>query len=114
MRVLLLALAIVLVSCNSKGIDKTTTTSPATKEFSVTILNRQYTPAQIDVQKGDRVVLHVTNQDSSTHAINIPTFGVRSSVGAGQTQTIEFVASQPIPAQPLCGHGEILFINVQG
>jgi len=114
MRPLLLALTIVLVSCAQNGADKSTTVSPASKEFSVTIRSRQYTPAQIDVQRGDRVVLHVTNQDSSTHAINIPTFGVQTSVGPGQTQTVEFVASQQIPAQPLCGHGETLFINVQG
>jgi len=114
MRVLLLAMIIVLVSCAQNEEDRATTASPPAKEFSVTVQNRQYTPAQIDVQRGDRAVLHVTNQDSGTHAINIPTFGVRTSVGAGQTQTIEFIASQQIPAQPLCGHGETLFINVQG
>lgn len=113
MRLLPLAMAIVLVSCAQNGKTEQKTAAPASKEFSVTVQNRQYTPAQIDVQRGDRVVLRVTNKDSSTHAINIPTLGVRTSVGPGQTQTVEFIASQRIPAQPLCGHGETLFINVQ-
>jgi len=113
MRVLLLALAFVLVSCSPTGGDKTTTASPATQEFSVTVANFQYTPSQIDVERGDRVVLSITNQDNTRHAINLPAFGIQTSVGPGQTQTVEFIANQQVPKQPLCGHGETLFINVQ-
>lgn len=90
-------------------------TEQRTVHYSVVISNYTYTPTQIDVKLGDRVVLSVTNQDSVTHGISLPTFGVQEFVGPGQTQTVEFVADQLGAPETFCSsdHGEKLLINIQ-
>jgi len=110
---LLITATLFLASCAPKEVDRTATPRPQAREFSVTISDFQYTPPQIDVRLGDRVVLHITNQDNTAHAINLSEFGIQTSVGPGQTQTVEFTANQQVPPKPLCAHGETLFINVQ-
>ena len=113
---LLTASIFILSSCATNTPNKAAETTPRTVQFSAVISGYAYTPPQIDVQFGDHVVLSITNQDSVTHGISLPAFGVQAFVGPGQTQTVEFVANQLGAPETFCSsdHGESLLINVQG
>ena len=114
---LMIGSTFLFASCASGGGTPTSgATEGQTVAVSAVISNYAYTPAQVDVNLGDRVILTVQNNDSVSHGISLPTFGVREFVGPGQTQVVEFVADKAGTPETFCSgeHGEALIINVQG
>ena len=87
--------------------------SGAVREFTV-IAERdewRFTPEEIDVDRGDKVVLTVVNKDDYDHGIAIDAFGVSQRMPAKETIRIEFVATQPgefpFYCSVPCGEGEV-------
>lgn len=97
-----------------------------TKTFDVVMENNRYTPAQINVKLGDRVVINLTNKDKIAHAVELPQFNATipgGHVQPGKTATLEFIAiktgsadaaacGSPDPNQPVDAHGETLIVTV--
>ena len=53
------------------------------------------TPDRLQVKKGDKVILHVTNTENTsdaTHGFAIPRYNITMSLDSGETTTVEFVA----------------------
>jgi nitrous-oxide reductase len=70
---------------------------PGVTEVWMSALRSHYTPDIIRVRKGDRVILHVTNVETSrdtTHGFTISGYNVQSSLEPGETSTIEFTADK--------------------
>lgn len=88
----------------------------ATKEFDLAVTDFAYQPTAVDVNLGDTVVLNITNNDTVTHGINLPIFGVAEFVAPGQTQRVSFVADKTGNPELFCSsdHGEKLLVNVRG
>lgn len=64
-------------------------------EVFSTLIRSHYNPEQIEVKKGDHVVWHLTNIESTldaTHGFALPGYNITLSLEAGETQTIEFDA----------------------
>lgn len=78
------------------------------KEFEVTARQWEFVPGSIEVNKGDRVILHVESIDV-THGIWIPEFGINEKLEPGKTVTIDFVADRegtfPLICSVFCGDG---------
>ncbi|MCH7759291.1 cupredoxin domain-containing protein [Patescibacteria group bacterium] len=83
-------------------------------KFSVSITNRSYSPAQIDVPFGATVELTVKNNDNEQHGLSIQDFGIQDFVGPRQTKTSRFVANRRGESTTFCSvnHPEKLIINV--
>ena len=62
-------------------------------EFNITARQWSFDPAVITVNKGDTVLLHIQSVDV-THGFAITEFNVNSTLTAGQTTDVEFVADQ--------------------
>lgn len=95
--VIALLLGIVLISgCAGQQV---TTTQPEqaqtgeVKEFTITAFSFGYSPSAINVNEGDTVRITITSQDTA-HTFTISELGVNEQLPAGQTRTIEFVASK--------------------
>ncbi|MBI4434055.1 cupredoxin domain-containing protein [Candidatus Uhrbacteria bacterium] len=67
--------------------------TPATRAFRITARQWAFTPAEIRVGLGDRVVLDIASTDVD-HGIAIPEFGMRKELKAGTTTRVEFTASK--------------------
>lgn len=63
------------------------------KAFNIIARNWSFSPSSITVNEGDTVRITITSVDK-THGFAISEFGVNESIEAGQTKTIEFVASK--------------------
>ncbi len=64
-------------------------------EIFQTLIRSHYNPEQIEIKKGDHVVWHLTNIESTldaTHGFALPGYNITLSLEAGETQTIEFDA----------------------
>ena len=87
--------------------------SGAVKEFTVTVQKDSwaFSPEEIDVERGDKVVLTVVNKDNYDHGIAIDAFGVSQRMPANETIHIEFIATQPgefpFYCSVPCGEGEV-------
>ena len=68
-----------------------------------------FTPEEIIVERGDKVILEVVNKDDYDHGIAIDAFGVSQRMPANSTITVEFVATQegdfPYYCSVPCGEG---------
>ena len=66
-------------------------------EIFQTLIRSHYNPEHIEIKKGDHVVWHLTNLESTldaTHGFALPGYNISLSLEAGETQTIEFEANQ--------------------
>ncbi len=69
-----------------------------TLEVWGTVKRSQFKPDQITAQRGDKVVLHLTNVETTpdaTHGFAIPRYNINASLDPGEAVTIEFTADQP-------------------
>ncbi len=67
-------------------------------EIWMTAVRSHYTPERIEVQKGDKVIWHITNIErakDATHGFALTGYNINLSIEPGETATIEFVADQP-------------------
>jgi len=89
-------------------------TNNSVKEFDTQITGFSYSPETITVKLNDRVKINIKNNDSVTHGISLPVFGVQESVRPGQIKTIQFIANKTGNPETFCStdHGEKLLINV--
>ncbi|MBI4053150.1 MAG: cytochrome c oxidase subunit II [Candidatus Diapherotrites archaeon] len=78
------------------------------KSFDVVAKQFEFVPGTITVKKGDTVRLKITSKDVE-HGIAIPEFGVDKTIPAGETVTVEFVASKTgtfeFHCNVFCGEG---------
>lgn len=63
------------------------------KEFDVRLFNWDFEPKKIEVNAGDKVILHVISTDIP-HGIGINEFLVNKRVDPGATTTVEFIADK--------------------
>jgi nitrous-oxide reductase len=69
-----------------------------TVEVFMTPIRSHYVPDRIVVNKGDRVIIHLTNLErtrDATHGFALGPYNINASVEPGETVTIEFVADTP-------------------
>lgn len=64
-----------------------------TREIKMTAKIFAFDPANITVNKGDKVKLIITTKDID-HSIEIPTFNVKKIISIGYTTTVEFIADK--------------------
>lgn len=72
-----------------------------TKEFNITAVQWSFVPSTIEVNKDDRVILHVKSVDV-IHGIWIPEFGINEMLESNQTVTIDFIADKEGTFQIIC------------
>ncbi len=69
-----------------------------------------FEPEEIEVNRGDKVIMTVVNEDSYDHGFAIDKLGISQRMPANSTIKIEFVATQPGEFQYYCsvpcGEGE--------
>ena len=63
------------------------------KEFTITAKQFEFSPSTITVNKGDKVRLKITSQDT-THGFALPDFGVEQTLDAGKEVMVEFTADK--------------------
>ncbi len=66
-----------------------------TLEVWGTVTRSQFKPDNISAKKGDKVILHLTNVETTpdaTHGFSIPRYNINVSLDAGEAVTIEFEA----------------------
>lgn len=94
-----------------KSEDRPVTTG-AVKEVTVTAKRDAwlFEPEEIEVNRGDKVIMTVVNEDSYDHGFAIDALGVSQRMPASQTIKVEFVATQAGEFQYYCsvpcGEGE--------
>jgi nitrous-oxide reductase len=69
-----------------------------TVEVFMTAIRSHYVPDRIVVNKGDRVVIHLTNLErtrDATHGFALGPYNINASVEPGETVTMEFIADTP-------------------
>jgi len=71
----------------------------------------RFIPEDIEVARGDRVILEVINEDDYDHGIAIDAFGVSQRMPADSIIKVEFVATQegdfPFYCSVPCGEGVV-------
>jgi nitrous-oxide reductase len=70
---------------------------PGVTEVWMSALRSHFMPDVVRVRKGDRVILHITNVETSrdtTHGFTVAGFNIQSSLEPGETTTVEFVADR--------------------
>lgn len=68
-----------------------------TVEISMTAIRSHYEPEIVEVNKGDKIVWHLTNLErtyDATHGFALPGYNITSSIEAGETVTLDFVADK--------------------
>jgi nitrous-oxide reductase len=63
----------------------------------MSVIRSHFKPERINIQKGDKVIWHVTSLErapDATHGFAISGYNINLSLEPGETQTIEFVANQ--------------------
>ena len=70
----------------------------------------KFEPEDIEINRGDKIVMHLVNEDDYDHGVGIDAYGVSQRMPANETITIEFVATQagefPFYCSVPCGEGE--------
>lgn len=95
-----------------KKVDAPITTG-VVKEFTVKAAKDKwdFLPKDITVNRGDKIVMTVVNEDSYDHGIAIDGFGVSQRMPANSTIKLEFVATQagefPYYCSVPCGEGKV-------
>jgi cytochrome c oxidase subunit 2 len=84
-----------IVGCTQETEESTNTPNQPqeTKEFDLTASNWKFEPSTLNVNQGDKVILHVTSIDVE-HGIVLNDFGVSEDLTPGETTTIEFTADK--------------------
>lgn len=83
------------------------------REFTViTTKNKwEFKPDEIEVNRGDKVVMTLINEDDYDHGIAIDAFGVAQRMPARETIVLDFVVTQegefPFYCSIPCGEGEV-------
>lgn len=86
---------------------------PVVKTFNITGSNFAFNPATIEVNKGDRV--RIVFQSQGTHDWVIDAFNARTKVlQTGQSETIEFTASQSGSFEYYCSVGSHRQMGMKG
>ena len=68
-----------------------------TVEVFMTAIRSHFEPEIVEVNRGERVVLNITNLErtyDATHGFALPGYNITSSVEAGETVTLDFVADK--------------------
>ena len=68
-----------------------------TVEVFMTAIRSHYEPEIVEVNKGNRVILNLTNLErtyDATHGFALPGYNITSSIEAGETVTLDFVADK--------------------
>lgn len=90
------------------GANETSSGEAETAVFTIKAKQWEFEPAAITVKKGQKVQLKISSVDV-THGFSLPEFKVRVNLEPGQTQTVEFVASQAgtftFSCSVFCGDG---------
>lgn len=66
-------------------------------EVNMTAIRSHYEPEIVEVNKGDRVILNLTNLErtyDATHGFALPGYNITSSIEAGETVTLDFIADK--------------------
>lgn len=88
-------------------------TSGKIKNFTIIAKQNEwrFIPEEIEVERGDKVILEVINEDEYDHGLAIDAFGVTQRMPAKSTIRVEFVATQegdfPFYCSVPCGEGEV-------
>ena len=85
------------------------------KERHFTVIATQnewrFVPEDIEVERGDKIIMEVINEDDYDHGIAIDAFGVTQRMPALSTIKVEFVVTQegdfPFYCSVPCGEGEV-------
>lgn len=71
----------------------------------------RFEPETIEINRGDKVIATVVNEDDYDHGLAIDAFGVSQRMPALSTITVEFTATQagdfPFYCSVPCGEGEV-------
>ena len=71
----------------------------------------RFLPETIEINRGDKVIATVVNEDDYDHGFAIDAFGVSQRMPANSTITVEFTATQagdfPFYCSVPCGEGEV-------
>lgn len=71
----------------------------------------RFVPENIELARGDRVIMEVINEDDYDHGIAIDAFGVSQRMPASSTIKVEFVVTQegdfPFYCSVPCGEGTV-------
>lgn len=84
---------IAYTSGKSGGQSPAVSTTGNTKTFDITAKKFEFTPSQITVKTGDKVIINLTSLDV-THGFAIAGYGINKTVNPGATTTIEFIADK--------------------
>lgn len=106
------AVGLGLLSC-APGSRAGGTVEDGTREFRIVAERFQFTPSEIEVERGERVRLIFTSEDT-THGVAIAGYDIREIIpprGKGET-VVEFVADRPgtftFRCAHLCGAGHAM------
>lgn len=82
--------------------------TPSSVHFDIIAAKYSFTPARIEVKKGDTVEITLTSTDVE-HGLRIPAFNIDEQIAPGATKTFSFVADQagefPFTCSVYCGSG---------
>ena len=82
--------------------------APPPRVIQVTAKKFEFTPSEIHVRKGERVVLELTSLDRK-HGFKLPELGIRADVPPGEKARVELVADKPgryaFACDVFCGGG---------
>ena len=88
-------------------------TSGKTVEITIVAKKNEwrFDPEVIEVNRGDKVVIHAVNEDEYDHGIGIDAFGISQRMPAKETITFDFVVTQEgdfsFYCSVPCGEGEV-------
>jgi len=78
------------------------------QEFDMIAKNWEFIPNTITVNKGDKVILHITSADVK-HGFALSEFGINQDINPGETTTVEFTADKSgefnFRCSVFCGEG---------
>ena len=85
------------------------------KTLEITIIAKKdewrFVPSEIEVNRGDKVIATIINEDAYDHGIAIDAFGVSQRMPANSTIRVEFTATQegdfPFYCSVPCGEGKV-------
>ena len=92
-------------------------TTGVVREITITALQNQwkFEPEVIDIERGDKIIMTVVNEDEYDHGIAIDAFGISQRMPANETIRVEFVVTQagefPFYCSVPCGEGEVAGVH---
>lgn len=87
----------------NKATDKATDKAPAARTIEVVAQRFKFTPNEIHIKKGERVVLAIQSLDF-VHGMNIPDFNMRADLFPGKVTRIELQPPRSGTFDFLCGN----------